>query len=167
MRVRRGMCRADYASLKFHWWLSSLTSLSGVRPADTLYRYNPEQDAGIDAMRRQLPSRGDGAPPEVLGPVSALKELEAICNSMLAGRGGPNVGNRPSLINDLQLSLDSLGGSLRDGVGPVLENLRREIGQIKARLDSPQGARLTALALGSLLERFDRLEAARGAWRDA
>lgn len=138
-----------------------------MRPADILYRYNPEQDPGVDAMRRQLPSRGNGAPPEVLGPVSALKELKAICDSMVAGRGGPNVGNRASLINDLQLSLESLGGSLRSGVGPVLEKFRHEIGQTKARLDSPQGARLIALALGSLLERFDRPEAARGAWRDA
>jgi len=101
-----------------------------------------------------------------LGPISALKELEAVCDSMLAGRGGPNVSNRPSLINDLQLGLDRLGGSLKSGVGPLLEDFRREIGHIKARLDSPQGARVIALALEPLLERFRQPQAARGAWRD-
>ena len=85
----------------------------------------PEGSSGLRALRRRLRFRGAYAPPDVLRPVTALRELEAICVGMSSRRGGPNVGNRPSLVDDLQRAMGSLGPQTRATAGRLLAAAQR------------------------------------------
>ena len=102
-----------------------------------------------------------------MGPVSALRELQAVAQAMLSGRGGPNPSNRPSLVNDLSTALNRLGPATRSTAGPVLTDFLRALPELRARLDRPQGARVIALSLMPLLDRLADPEVCRAAWRDA
>lgn len=126
----------------------------------------PPGSSGLRALRRRLRFRGDYTPPDVLGPVSALLELQAICAGMLSGRGGPNEANRPSLVDDLQCGLGGVGKQTRAAAGELLNDFQSELKHLKARLDTPQGARLTSLTVGRLLERLADESVVAGAWRD-
>src|SRR5436309_922041 len=57
---------------------------STVRIPGTVYRYEPPGQSGLRALRRQIGRGGSSAPPDVLGPVTALRELEAVCDGMWA-----------------------------------------------------------------------------------
>ncbi len=122
--------------------------------------------SGLRALRRQLRLRGSSAPPDILGPVSALRELEAICTGMLGGRGGPAVANRPSLAKDLSCALRSLGPKTVTTTGKALTSFQAELSSIKDRLETPQGARVTVLSLVVLLERLAEEEVVAAAWWD-
>lgn len=137
-----------------------------MRLRSVTYALNPGSSPGLLALRRQLANRGATAPPEVLGPVGALSELQAICGGMLTGRGGPNAGNRPSLTKDLSVALGSLGPEVRTAAAPTLTDFQRELPRLARRLDRPQGARVLALTLRPLLERLATPDVVRAAWRD-
>ena len=124
-------------------------------------------DEWLAALRRQLRTRGEGAPADVLGPRSALAELDTVCASMREGRGGPNKGNRPSLQRDLSRALGSLGPDTQAACAPHLRDFRSELGQLPKRLETPQGARVLALTTGRLREQLQRPEVRMAAWRDA
>ena len=111
---------------------------------DTLYRLAPAMDEWLPALRRQLRTRGEGAPADVLGPRSALAELDTVCASMREGRGGPNKGNRPSLQRDLSRALGSLGPDTQAACAPHLRDFRSELAsslnawrRLRARASSP------------------------------
>lgn len=91
-----------------------------MRTRSVVYAVEPAGSAGLRALRRQLTQRGAQAPADILGPVSALRELEAICAGMLAGRGGPYPANRLSLIDDLSCALRELGSETRQVAGAAL-----------------------------------------------
>src|SRR4051812_35799531 len=98
-----------------------------MRPRTTRYGLNPRQPVGLHALRRQLEGRGEGAPPETLGPITALVELQRICQTMLAGRGGPNPSNRPSLTKDISNALKALGPKTRAALGATLTSFQKDI----------------------------------------
>jgi len=143
-------------------WHSSSSMITHTE----VHATEPAGSSGLRALRRRLRFRGAYAPADVLGPVSALHELEAICAGMLSGRGGPNVANRPSLVDDLQRALGGLGPQTRDAAGQLLMDFQSELTRLKARLDMPQGARVTALTVGRVLERFNDEAVVAAAWRD-
>ncbi len=124
-------------------------------------------DPGLYALRAQIDGGGYGAPDEVLGLITALKELEAVCDGVLSGRGGPYRRNRALLRQDLERALRALGPACRRAGGAVLASFDHELSQLEGRLASPQGTRVVALALRPLLERLSDDELLRGAWRDA
>jgi hypothetical protein len=131
-----------------------------------IHAAEPAGTSGLRALRRRLRFRGAYAPTDVLGPISALRELEAICAGMLSGREGPNAENRRSLVDDLQRSLSRLGPETRAAARQVLSDFQSDLHRLKPRLDTPQGARLTSLTVGRLLERLTDERVAAGAWRD-
>lgn len=143
-------------------WHSSSSMITRTE----VHAAEPAGSSGLRALRRRLRFRGAYAPADVLGPVSALHELEAICAGMLSGRGGPNVANRPSLVDDLQRALGGLGPQTRDAAGQLLVGFQSELTRLKARLDMPQGARVTALTVGRVLERFRNEAVVAASWRD-
>lgn len=75
------------------------------------------------ATRAILHDGGGGAPPELLGPASALGELGRVCETMLAGRGGPNTDDRKSLVSDIKGMRGALGSKTVAAVGPVFNLL--------------------------------------------
>lgn len=137
-----------------------------MRPRTPTFALNPQMSPGLPALRRQLAGAGADASPEVLGPVSALRELEAICSGMLAGRGGPQPGNRRSLVDDARASVKALGRAITAAIGPALTDFHGELTKTQQRLDIPQGARVINLALTPLLERLSTEAVLRAAWRD-
>jgi hypothetical protein len=102
----------------------------------------------------------------VLGPVGALRELEAICEGMLAGRGGPAAANRPSLVSDLSLALRKLGPRTTASAGKTLTSFQAELSRIKERLETPQGARVIALSLAVLFDKLAEELVVAAAWWD-
>jgi hypothetical protein len=126
----------------------------------------PAGSSGLRALRRRLRFRGPHAPADVLGPVSALRELEAICTAMLTGREGPNPENRHSLIDDLHLALRELGEQTRAAAGQLVPDFQAELQRLTPRLGTPQGARVTSLTVGRLLKRLADERVVAGAWRD-
>jgi len=102
----------------------------------------------------------------VLGPITALRELDAVCDGMLSGRGGPNLPNRASLVDELQRSLNQLGMLTRQAAHESLANFQSELARLTRRLDTPSGARVLKLQLGVLLDRLDAEEVVAAAWRD-
>jgi hypothetical protein len=131
-----------------------------------MYAYEPAGTSGVRALRRQIRGRGSSASPDVLGPVTALRELDAVCDGMLSGRSGPNHANRASLVEDLQHSLNQLGPLTRQAAHESLGNFQSELGRLKMRLDTPSGARVLKLQIGELLARLDVPEVVAAAWRD-
>jgi hypothetical protein len=119
------------------------------------------------ALRRQLGERGESAPPDVLGLVTALSELEAVCDGLLDGRGGPNRPNRDSLRDDVSRALGALGKHAAKACGEVLRAFQKELPRLPSRLDRPQGARALSLSLGPLFEHLREPPVVRAAWRDA
>lgn len=138
-----------------------------VRTRSVIYAHEPAGSAGLRALRRQLSRRGDAAPADTLGPVSALLELDAVCAGMLAGRGGPNQTNRSSLVDDLQRALGALGPETRKEAGQTLESFQRDLKKLGRRLDSTQGARVAALSLRVMLDQLKSEALVAAAWQDA
>lgn len=101
-----------------------------MRPADVAFSTSPDMDPGLHALRAELRGGGRTAPADVLGLVTALHELEAICSSMLSGRGGPNKPNRASLHADLGAALGELGSQLHRAGGVRLANFQAELSQL-------------------------------------
>jgi hypothetical protein len=132
-----------------------------------VYAAQPAGAPGLRALRRQLSGRGTYAPTDILGPASALKELEAVCAGMLSGRGGPNVANRSSLSHDLRRALGQLGRETRAAAGKALLSFESELNSLNSRLETPQGARVMALTVGALLERLADETVVAASWHDA
>lgn len=154
-------------------WLAGLVFGQGSWKSSSLmithtevHAAEPAGSSGLRALRRRLRFRGVHEPADVLGPVSALHELEAICVGMLSGRGGPNAGNRHSLVDDLRQALGELGPQTRGAAGQLLVDFQRELRRLNARLDMPQGARVTALTVDRVLGRFADESVVAAAWRD-
>ena len=137
-----------------------------MRTRGVIYALEPAGSPGLRALRRQLSQRGADAPPDVLGPVSALREFEAVCGSMLAGRGGPYPANRGSLIDDLSRALRELGPGTQAAAGQVLRDFQTQLPRLHARLDTPQGARVAALSLRPLFSRLAEEAVVGAAWPD-
>ncbi len=104
---------------------------------------------------------------DVLGPYAAVQELDGVCSGILEGRGPINKANARSLAKDLSLSLSRLGPKLNHALEPVLDDFRRDLNQLAARLETGQGARIVQLSLGSLRQRFELPATTTSAWRDA
>ena len=132
----------------------------------TVYSAEPAGESGLRALRRRLPFGGLYAPPDIVGPVSALQELRAICAGMLSARGGPNVENRRSFTDDIQRALGSLGPEARAASGALLVNFQSELKDLRSLLDTAQGARIMSLTAGRVLERLATKEVVAAAWRD-
>jgi hypothetical protein len=123
-----------------------------MRTESVVYSYEPTDSESLKALRRRLKHRGNGAPPDVLGPISVVHKLEAICQQMLAGRGGSNQANRPSLVDDLLRALGQLGQDTRARAREALVSFQSELNKLGSRLDALQGARVVALQLDVLLD---------------
>jgi len=134
--------------------------------ADTSEVLSPTVSPWLAALRDQLSHAGAGAPPETLGPATALKEVSHICGAMLAGREGPKQPDRASLVTDLAATLEALGPATTSAGGPVLLDFRRDLNRLSGRLESAQGARAVSLALDQVLARLRHPVVVQAAWDD-
>jgi hypothetical protein len=105
-------------------------------------------------------------PTHRLGPITALREVVAVCASIQSGRGAPNPADRRSLQGDVQLALTSVGDELRRQLEPAWKDFRAgELTELPALLDGGGVGRLRSAA-EILIERLRRPTAAQAAWRD-
>lgn len=134
-----------------------------VIASDTEFR-SPPLSGRLAALRGQLRGGGRQSPPEILGPVAALGELERVCEAMLGGRGGPRDDDRGSLVKDIKSMRGALGPAVAAALGQPLNVFISDLsGSI---LKTPQGARALHLSATSLLERLVDAAVARAAWLD-
>jgi len=144
----------------------SLTSCTSLRPQWVVYSASPEMTAGLNALRRQIRARGCQAPKDVLGLISALRELEAVCDAVTSGRAAPNHTNRVSLVSDVQCSLGGLGPALAEQIAPLLPDFKKQVGGLVKALDAVPATRTIGLAVRSLLQRLTTIDSVAAAWRD-
>jgi hypothetical protein len=83
---------------------------------------SPPLSPSLVALRGQLHEGGAGAPLEVFGPVSAMQELALVCETMLAGRGGPIEDDRKTLVADVKAMRAALGPKTAEAVGATLND---------------------------------------------
>jgi hypothetical protein len=98
----------------------------------------------------------------VLGPITALNELESLTSA-----GPPRAADVASLTSDLRLALQELGPDLASvtRVG-VMEFQRHTLSQLRQMLASKEGLGLAATAARTLRERLRADDSAAAAWRD-
>jgi hypothetical protein len=97
-------------------------------------------------LARQLEHRGSQAPPEILGPITALRELRATAAALLAGRPARSPDDRESMRDDLREAMDALGPRVGAAAIPANAPLRRDLGRLPKLLSEPNGA-LAAVGL--------------------
>jgi hypothetical protein len=117
-------------------------------------------------LARQIPDRGAQAPPELLGPVTALRELRAAAKALLSGRPARSSDDRTSLRDDLARALEVLGPRTAAGAAPVLKPLRQDLGRLPALLSETNGALAAQGLAEAALEALAEPELAGAAWDD-
>lgn len=108
------------------------------------------------ALIRQLTARGQEAPPDVLGPIATLRELEAVCESIRSGHEAPHRSNRISLQADALFAFSELGPKVTEQISHLEKDFRSMLGEITAKkgLDASGTVRALALTVGSMLEQL-------------
>ncbi|UGS36105.1 hypothetical protein DSM104329_02505 [Capillimicrobium parvum] len=119
--------------------------------------------AWLFALRDTLRA-GALAPAEALGPITVLTELSHVCETLLAGRAGPNDADRKSITAELRAARGTIGPRAAQAIGPTLDTFVRET--TATRLETAQGARSVKLALDALGPRVVAPEASAAAWDD-
>lgn len=97
-------------------------------------------------LARELEHRGAQAPPEVLGPVTAVRELRAAAGALLAGRPARSPDDRKSLRDDLRSAIDALGPHTAARAASAVAPLRGDLGRLPKLLSEANGA-LAAVGL--------------------
>lgn len=138
-----------------------------MRPSDTIYFTRVELPEYLRALRGQLGDGGAQAPPEVLGPVTALDELLAVTEAATDGPGPPrSEADRVSLRDDIFGAFKSLGPESGRHLGPAWKTFAGDVAQLPKSLMQPAGARAVrggAQAVRSILVGADSAQAA---WDD-
>ncbi|UGS36106.1 hypothetical protein [Capillimicrobium parvum] len=129
------------------------------------YAHNDLPAALLD-LRAELSEGADKAPPELLGPISALLEVDYTCESVMKGRR-INPGDRQCLVADLGSMHRALGPRTRAAASPELDDFVRGLSKLARRLDDAGQARSAQLTTRSLLAAMARPDVARAAWNDA
>jgi hypothetical protein len=88
------------------------------------------------------------APPEILGPGTALEDASLAAASTLAGRGMDSSEDRASLRDDLALAIEQLGPAVQEVAKLSLGEVRRQLPHLPALIQEVRGAE----ALKALVE---------------
>jgi hypothetical protein len=137
-----------------------------MRPRLSEYSTTVEPPMWLDALREQLPAGGADAPPETLGPVTALDELRAVATNTLEGSGPPNSDDRASLRRDVQTAFEELGANALAAIGPGLREFRRDVGRLPDLLGTTDGARVILASVHALEQRLLEKDMAAALWDD-
>ena len=137
-----------------------------MRPRLAEYNTTVALPTWLDALRQQLGGGGKDAPPETLGPVTALAELRAVASNTLEGSGPPNQDDRTSLRHDIQAAFDKLGADTLAALAPVLTQFRRDVGHLPSLLGTASGARVLLAAAHALEKHLHERALAEGLWDD-
>lgn len=105
--------------------------------------------------------------PDPLTPLTALREVCALCESIGAGRQAPGSGDRSSLQVDVKGALASLGPDLKRELQPILKDyVTGVLSELPQLLDDAPGVVRLQTATRSLLDRLRHPACTRAAWRD-
>jgi hypothetical protein len=117
-------------------------------------------------LAHQLKHGGSQAPPETLGPATALHELLATASAFLAGRPMRSNDDRKSLRDDLKRAMNELGPKLAATAAPALAPLKADFDRLPKLLDDANGA-LAVVGLGeATLEALKEQAMLEAAWND-
>jgi hypothetical protein len=122
--------------------------------------------AAISSLRRQLRGRGGQAPPDVVGPITILRELEAICGSVMSGHDAPHAKNRASLVADTAAALDALGPNTSAVVTHLIPHFKSELFALEKEFDFDGAVHAVGLATRSVLAAIRTEQAVAAAWQD-
>lgn len=120
----------------------------------------------MEELRSVLSQAGSQAPAEMLGPIAALNELRAVCDSVAQGREAPYQPNRESLAADVKFALTGLGKGVRDEIGPVFKDFIGTVGKLSTSLGSASETRVVAMETEPFLNRLRSDDVVAAAWRD-
>ena len=137
-----------------------------MRPRLAEYNTTVEAPTWLDALRQQLDAGGKDAPPEILGPATALDELRAVATNTLQGSGPPNSDDLASLRQDVQAAFEEVGADTLSALAPVLTEFRRDVGRLPSLLGTANGARVALAAAHALEQRLVDRSVAGALWDD-
>jgi hypothetical protein len=140
---------------------------SVVRFSYTIAERKSDSPRWVRALAGQLEHEGAQAPPEILGPVSALRELSTAAAAVLQGRIARSSEDRRSLRDDLRLSLDSLGDELRSEIASALAPVRQDLRRLPQLLGEPKGALQVKGRCDAAFWALRDAAVCEAAWRDA
>ena len=118
-------------------------------------------------LGQELTRGGDQADKALPGIVTAVRELRIAALAAAAGRIMEAPADRESLRDDVRLALGEAGPSLANAITPVIEQLRRDLGQIPALLADASSAPIVRAGADAVLEALRAPGFASAAWMDA
>jgi hypothetical protein len=126
-----------------------------------------EARATAERLESALDSSVRRVEPNILRPLAALAELEALCRSLEYGRPAPRADDRRSLAADLQLALTSLGDQVRSRLQPGYRDVVTDVvPRLPELLDDPGGRLHIAGLTRELRRRLVSEDAVVALWRD-
>lgn len=138
-----------------------------MRPSDTVYSTRVELPEHLRALRGQLGGGGAQAPPETLGPVTALDELLAVLEVAIDGPAPPqSSADRVSLKDDVLDAFKSLGPELDGHLGPAWKSFVGDVAELPKNLMQQPSARVVRGGAQALRSALVAPEAAAAAWND-
>jgi hypothetical protein len=118
-------------------------------------------------LGQELSRGGDQADEALPGIVTAVRELKLAAVAAIAGRIMEAPSDRESIRDDVTLALGNVGRCLAKAISPVIEQLRRDLGQIPALLAEASSAPIVRASADAVLEALRAPGFASAAWVDA
>jgi hypothetical protein len=118
-------------------------------------------------LGQELPRGGNQADRASPGIVTALTDLRIAALAAGAGRAMRASTDRESIRDDLKRAFADVGPSLGAAIGPVIEQLREDLGQIPALMADASSAPIVRASAEAVLEALQAPGFASAAWIDA
>lgn len=117
-------------------------------------------------LARQIEHRGFQAPPDILGPVTALNELRTAAVALLAGRPVRSPDDRASLRDDLRRAIEALGPALATETIAAVSPVRHDFGSLPGLLSDANGALAVQGLAEAALDALSDVVLVGAAWED-
>lgn len=105
--------------------------------------------------------------PFTLTPITALREVVALCDSIATGHPPSQSQDRKSLRNDVQLALHAIGPKLRQSLQPALRQFRdSELAKLPDLLGESPGSKRLGTTASGVIALLRRPMSLRLAWKD-
>lgn len=138
-----------------------------MRPTSATFSSLVELPDWLYELRRQLSAGGAQAPPETLGPLTAIEELRSVATAVLNGLGPPQ---RPadcrSLRDDFIAAFEALGPHLAATTQPTFEEFSPSFAQLEELIKGRDGAQLLKDAVDEMERCLLKPSSVSAAWDD-